>query len=137
MGFTNALFQKKQHSEPEGADVQRSKLEIYEDVLTALADKPLSIDSIAYACNMDCIALRQHLNFLIKNDLVEERNYAKTTRYALTRRGMSIYKTLAITKSLKKLQKNMKKINEALKTIPSFSEYNTEKASGRKRNENY
>ena len=106
--------------------MRRSKLELYEDVLTALADKHLTVDAIAYACSMDCFALRLRLDFLIKNGLVEERHYNKKTRYALTRRGLAIYKTLAITKHLEKLQTNMKKINEALQAIPSLSEYNGE-----------
>jgi len=117
--------------------MRRSKLELYEAILNALVNKALTVDSIAYACNMDCIALRQRLNFLIKNDLVEERIYAKKTRYALTRRGLAIYKTLALTKHLEKLQTNMKRIDEALQAIPSLSEYNAEKARRKKRNENY
>jgi predicted transcriptional regulator len=106
--------------------MRRSKLELYEDVLTALADKHLTVDAIAYDCSMDCFALRLRLDFLIKNGLVEERHYNKKTRYALTRRGLAIYKTLAITKHLEKLQTNMKKMNEALHAIPSLSEYNGE-----------
>jgi predicted transcriptional regulator len=117
--------------------MRRSKLELYEDVLTALADKHLTVDAIAYACNMDCIGLRQRLDFLIKNGLVEEKNYGKKTRYGLTRRGVAIFKTLVITKSLEKLQTNMKRIDEALQAIPSFSECNAEKAKRQKQNENY
>lgn len=117
--------------------MRRSKLELYENVLTALADKHLTVDAIAYACNMHCIALRQRLDFLIENGLVEERNYKEKTRYALTRRGLAIYKTLALTKHLEKLQTNMKRIDEALQAIPSLSEYNAEKARRKKQNENY
>jgi predicted transcriptional regulator len=117
--------------------MRRSKLELYEDILNALVNKALTVDSIAYACNMDCIALRQRLYFLTKNGLVEERSYAKQTRYALTRRGLAIFKTLALTKHLERLQTNMKRIAEALQAIPSLSEYDAEKARRRKRNENY
>ena len=112
--------------------MRRSKLELYEDVLTALADRHLTVDAIAYACNMDCIILRQRLDFLGKNGLVEERHYDKKTCYALTRRGLAIYRTLAITKSLEKLQTNIKRIDEALQSIPSFSEHNAEKANHEK-----
>jgi predicted transcriptional regulator len=117
--------------------MRRSKLELYEDILTALADRHLTVDAIAYVCNMDCISLRQRLEFLLKNGLVEERNYKKKTRYALTRRGLAIFKTLTITKRLEKLQTTMKKIDEALQAIPSLSEYHTEKAKREKRNKNY
>ena len=117
--------------------MRRSKLELYGDILTALVDKSLTVDSIAYACNMDCFALRQRLDFLIKNNLVEEKNYSKKTRYALTRRGVAIFKTLALTKHLEKLQTNIKRIDEALEAIPSLSEYNAEKARRKKQNKNY
>ncbi len=52
----------------------KSKLELYEDVLAALVNKPLTVDAIAYTCGMDCIILRQRLDFLMKNGLVEERS---------------------------------------------------------------
>ena len=117
--------------------MRRSKLELYEDVLNALAKKPLTVDSIAYECNMDCVALRQRLDFLVKNDLVEERTYKKRKRYALTRRGLAIFKTLTIARRLEKLQTTIKKMDEALKVIPALSEYNEEKTKRTRRNENY
>ena len=117
--------------------MRRSKLELYEDILYALVNKHLTVDAIAYACNMECVALRQRLEFLLKNGLVEEKNFRKRTCYALTRRGLAIFKTLALTKRLEKLQTTMKKIDEALQAIPSLSEYNAEKAKREKQNKNY
>jgi predicted transcriptional regulator len=117
--------------------MQRSKLELYEDILYALVNKRLTVDAIAYACNMDCVALRQRLEFLLKNGLVEEKTFRKRTCYTLTRRGLAIFKTLALTKRLEKLQTTMKKIDEALQAIPSLSEYNAEKAKRKKQNKNY
>ena len=117
--------------------MRKSKLELYEDILTALADKRLTVDAIAYACNMDCIALRQRLDFLLKSGMVEEKIYKKQTRYALTRRGLAIYKTLAITRRLEKLQTTIKNVDEALKMLPAFSEYNEETPKSTWRNENY
>jgi predicted transcriptional regulator len=120
------LYSKSHYEEPERASMQRSKLKLYEDILTALVDRRLTVDAIAYTCNMDCIALRQRLDFLLKSGLVEERNYRKQTRYALTRRGLAIYKTLTITRRLEKLQTTIKNVDEAPKMIPAFSEYNEE-----------
>jgi predicted transcriptional regulator len=131
-GLHKCFIEKRAYAEPERADMRRSKLELYEDVLTSLADKHLTVDAIAYACNMDCVALRQRLDFLGENGLVEERHYGKKTRYALTRRGLAIYRTLAITKSLEKLQTGIKRIDEALQSIPSFSEHTAEKANRKK-----
>ena len=117
--------------------MQRSKLEIYEEILYALVNKHLTVDGIAYACNMDCVALRQRLKFLMQNGLVEEKTFGKRTCYTLTRRGLAIFKTLALTKRLEKLRTTMKNIDGALQAIPSFSEYNTEKAKRQKQNKNY
>ncbi len=136
-GIHKCFIEKAQNLESKRADMRRSKLELYEDILTALVDKPLTVDTIAYACNMDCIALRQRLSFLAKNGMVEERTYKKKTRYALTRRGLAIFKTLTITRRLEKLQTTIKKMDEALKMIPALSEYNEEKTKRTRRNENY
>lgn len=117
--------------------MRRSKLELYEDILTALVDKRLTVDAIAYACNMDCIAIRQRLDFLAANGMVEAKIYKKKTRYALTRRGLAIFKTLTIARRLEKLQTTIQKMDEALKMIPALSEYNEEKKKQTWRNENY
>jgi predicted transcriptional regulator len=117
--------------------MRRSKLELYENVLHALVKKHLTIDSIAYECNMDCVALRQRLNFLAKNGLVEEENYKKKTLYALTKRGLSIFKTLTITRRLEKLQITSKMIDDALQALPALSEHNEETPRRKRRNENY
>jgi predicted transcriptional regulator len=85
---------------------------------------------------MDCIALRQRLDFLVKNGLAEE-NHKKKTFYALTKRGLSIYKTLTIARRLEKLQTTTKMIDEALQALPAFSEQNEETPNRTKRNENY
>jgi predicted transcriptional regulator len=131
------LYSKTLEFNHRHADMRRSKLELYEDVLSALVNRSLTVDAIAYDCNMDCIALCQRLKFLIKNGLVEEKKYANKITYTLTRRGGAIFKTLALTKSLKKLQINTKRMKDALQAIPAFSEYNTEKIRRKKGNENY
>jgi predicted transcriptional regulator len=134
--FTNSLL-KNDYSELEGADMQRSKLELYGEILCALVRRHMTVDGIAYACNMDCVALRQRLEFLTQNGLVEERNFKRITCYALTRRGLAIFKTLALTKRLEKLKTTMKKVDEALQAIPSTSEYSKEKERRQRRNKNY
>jgi predicted transcriptional regulator len=131
------FIEKAQNAEPERAEMRRSKLELYEDILYALVNKYLTVDAIAYACNMECVALRPRLEFLLQNGLVEEKNFRKRTCYALTRRGLAILKTLALTKRLEKLRTTMKNIDEALQAIPSLSEYHAEKAKRQKRNKNY
>jgi predicted transcriptional regulator len=136
-GIHKSFILKAQNSEAERAGMQRSKLELYEEILYALVNKHMTVDTIAYACNMDCVALRKRLEFLLENGLVEEKNFGKRTCYTLTRRGVAIFKTLALTKRLEKLQTTMKKIDEALKAIPSLSEYSAEKTKRQKQNKNY
>lgn len=136
-GLHKCFIQKRPYSESERANMRRSKLELYEDILTTLVDRPLTVDAIAYACNMDCFALRKRLDFLLKSSLVEEKTCREKTRYALTQRGIAVYKTLALTKTLERLQTNIKRIDEALQAIPALSEYNAEKAKRKQQNKNY
>jgi predicted transcriptional regulator len=109
------------------AGMQRTKLELCEETLRALVGKPLTVDSIAYKCSMDCIALRQRLVFLVKSGLVKEENRRKKTVYALTKRGVAILKTLTTTRRLEKLQALTRTIADASQVIPDLSEYSTEK----------
>ena len=117
--------------------MHRSKLELYEDVLNALAEKPLTIDNMAYECKMDCVALRQRLDFLVRNGLVEETNYGKKTVYGLTRRGQVISRTLAVARRLDKLQTTIKMIDDVLRDLPTLQEQNEKTAKWARRNENY
>jgi predicted transcriptional regulator len=117
--------------------MRRSRLELYEDVLNALAKKPLTVDNIAYECNMDCVALRQRLDFLMKNGLVEENSRTKRTVYALTKRGHAIFRVLTITRRLEKLQNTIRIIEDALQALPTLQEQNEETTKRTGRNENY
>jgi predicted transcriptional regulator len=74
--------------------MRRSKLEIHLDVLKALAHGPLKITHIAYKTAINCKDLKQRLEFLIKQNLVEERAAGKRTLYIITERGMTVLKNL-------------------------------------------
>ena len=117
--------------------MRKSKLELYEDILSALVDKYLSVDSLAFECNMDCVAVNERLDFLMKNRLVEKNHCDKKILYSLTARGEAICKTLAITKRLKKLKASIKIINAALHALPAPAEQNEEPAKRTRRDENY
>jgi predicted transcriptional regulator len=117
--------------------MQKSKLELYEEILQTLVNKTATVDAIAYACNMDCVALRKRLEFLLQQGLVEEKNFKKVTCYTLTRRGLAIFKTLALTKRLQKMQTAIKQAGKTLQTIPSLPEHNSEKAKRQRKNKNY
>jgi len=117
--------------------MRESRLEQYENLMEALVDHYLSVDSLAFACNMDCIAVNQRLGFLIKNGLVEEKKCHNKKLFALTKRGLSIHKTLAITRRMEKLRPLSKVIDDALLTLPRFDEQGVENRKRQNANENY
>jgi predicted transcriptional regulator len=108
----------------------RSKLELYEEVICALAKKALTIDGIAFECNTSCVLLQDQLEFLVKNDIVNmEVSRDNRVFYVLSRRGVAIFKTLVITKRLQKLQTPQQSSEEASQQVSSFNEGEEEKAS--------
>jgi predicted transcriptional regulator len=91
----------------------RSKLEAYEDIIDALSQQALTIDDIAFTCSMNCVNLQQRLDFLVKHNVADiEIGRDNKAFYVLTRRGLTIAKTLAVTKSLEKLQTSSKNATE-------------------------
>ncbi len=103
------------------ARLTKSKLENYEELITALVGRYLSVDSLAFACNMNCVAVDQRLGFLIKNGLVEEKRCHNKTLFCLTKRGITIQRTLAIAKRLDQLKVTVKTIDESFVTVPKTS----------------
>ena len=102
--------------------MRRSKLESYEDVLGALVKKPLIIDGIAYKTNIDCVILRRRLDFLMENGLVKERILSKKILYAITERGIAVFKTLNFQKYLEMVANTIMAMDEAIHVIPIISE---------------
>lgn len=74
--------------------MRRSKLEMYIDILKVLAHRgPLKLTHIMYKANVNCSVLKQYLDFLIKNELVEERPAGKRrVVYAVSQRGITVLK---------------------------------------------
>ena len=90
--------------------MSRSKLEMYIDVLDILAFKgPLKLTHIMYKSNLNFNVLKEQLDFLIKNSLVEER-IVKRGRvvYALTQKGTSVLKAFREIKQLFPIEEEMK-----------------------------
>jgi len=78
--------------------MRRSKLEMYVDILKALARHgPLKLTHIMYKANVNCSVLKQYLDFLTQHNLVEEqalhekRNKTRVV-YAITERGRTALK---------------------------------------------
>lgn len=111
--------------------MRKSKLESYEEILGVLVKKPLAIDNIAYETGAECTVLKQRLDFLIKNGLVGERLSGKKTRYAITERGLAVYRTLSFQKYLEKVANTIRTMDEAIHVIPIIEDYD------KSENENY
>jgi len=98
--------------------MHRSKLESYEVILGALAKKPLSVDRLAYRTSMDCTVLSRYLSFLMANGVVEERTFGEKTFFAITERGVTVFRTLDFQKYLKNISKTLLAIDETMQDIP-------------------
>ena len=74
--------------------MRRSKLETYVDILKVLAHKgPLKLTHIMHGANVNCGILKEYLDFLISQGLVEERIVAKSkVVYTTTQRGVTVLK---------------------------------------------
>jgi predicted transcriptional regulator len=72
----------------------RSKIEMYVDILTVLAHRgPLNLTHVSYQANVNCSILKECLDFLIKQGLVEERAVRKRHLvYIVTQRGITVLK---------------------------------------------
>ena len=128
-------FIKKKPNKSKVPKMRKSKLELYEDILSALANKYLSVDTIAFQCNMDCVSVIKRLEFLMQNSLVRESHCNQKVLYSLTTRGEAVHGTLPVTKRLKKLKKT-RVISENLHTLPAFPKQDEDIKRSR-RNENY
>ena len=79
-------------------NMRRSKLEMYIDILKVMAHHgPLKLTHVMYKANVNCSVLKQYLDFLIRQNLVEEQTLRKKrnkTRvvYAITERGRTVLK---------------------------------------------
>jgi predicted transcriptional regulator len=74
--------------------MRRSKLEMYIDILKVLAHRgPLKLTHVMYKSNVNCSVLKEYLDFLLKQGLVEERIVGKSrVVYAVTQRGITVLK---------------------------------------------
>jgi predicted transcriptional regulator len=74
--------------------MRRSKLEMYVDILQVLSRRgPLKLTHVMYKANVNCKVLKEYLDFLIKQSLIEERIVGKSrTVFAITPRGITVLK---------------------------------------------
>ena len=74
--------------------MRRSKLETYVKILKLLAHKsPLKLTHIMQHANVNCSVLKEYLNFLTKEGIVEERPIGGSrVAYSITQRGVTALK---------------------------------------------
>jgi predicted transcriptional regulator len=67
---------------------------MYVDILKVLAQRgPLKLTHIMYKANVNCNVLKEYLDFLLKQGLIEERMAEKRkTVFAATQRGITVLK---------------------------------------------
>ena len=78
--------------------MRRSELEMQVDILKALARHgPLKLTHIMYKANVNCSVLKEYLDFLIEQKVVEtqetlKRGSSKRKVYAISERGKTVLK---------------------------------------------
>ena len=74
--------------------MRRSQLEMYVDILKVLAQRgPLKLTHVMYKANVNCSVLKEYLDFLTKQGLVEEKIIRRErVVYAITQRGVTVLK---------------------------------------------
>jgi predicted transcriptional regulator len=89
------IYNESSHvNKKEDIKVRRSKLEMYVDILSVLAHRgPLKLTHVMYKANVNCSVLKEYLDFLMKQGLVEERTVGKQrVVFAVTQRGITVLK---------------------------------------------
>jgi predicted transcriptional regulator len=78
--------------------MRRSKMEMYIDILKVMAQNgPMKLTHVMYKANVNCSVLKENLDFLLQQNLIEEqitvkkRNKTKV-RYAITEKGRTVIK---------------------------------------------
>ncbi len=100
----------------------KSKLELYEEILSALVDNNLSVDNLALLCEMDYATVKKLLDFMEKNRLIQNNHSYTNVLYSLTPKGEAVYKSLIKTKRVNKLKESINTIKETEKTLIPLAE---------------
>ena len=76
------------------SQIYQSKLNLYVDILKVLWHSgPLKLTHVANKANVNSIILKEHLDFLIKQGLVQEQTVKKSSAvFEVTQRGTTVLK---------------------------------------------
>ena len=89
---------------------------MYVDILSVLTHRgPLKLTHVMYKANVNCSVLKEYLDFLMKQGLVEERPVGKRRIvYAVTQRG------LIVLRYFRELKQVLPILGEEERRMPSF-----------------
>jgi len=104
-----------------------SKLEKYLNILEVLVARPQKTDYLARRVRMEQRVLKRHLDFLVSNDVIEKRRFSdKLILYAITERGLAVFRTLRALKYLEKLKDSLPIVDEAREITAVLSRHSRE-----------
>jgi len=88
------IYRKLEKNKKRGVYMRSSKLEMYIDILRTLAQRgPLKLTHIMYKANVNCSVLKEYLDFLIEQQLVEEKTVGKKRIvYVVSEKGLQVLK---------------------------------------------
>ena len=93
--------------------MRRSKLEMHVAILKVLANKgPMKMTHIMYKTNLNSGVLRENIDFLIKQKVIEEKTIKRRTIFAITQHGINILKYFnELTKALPFIEETRSQTN--------------------------
>jgi predicted transcriptional regulator len=82
--------------------MRRSKVEMYVDILDVLAQRgPLKLTHIMYGVNVNCSVLKEYIDYLTKQGLVEMKIVGKErAAYAISQLGLTVLKQFKALKEV-------------------------------------
>jgi len=100
--FINGLYEKVADffstSSKWGLKMRRSKLEMRLGILKILTQEPMKLTKLMHKIDLNQNVLKQHLNFLIQQDLVEEQDLGKDAIfYVIANKGLKVLNIIAPT----------------------------------------
>ncbi|MBN2236586.1 MAG: winged helix-turn-helix transcriptional regulator [Bacteroidales bacterium] len=92
--------------------MRRSKMEMHLDIIKTLAQKgPLKLTHIMYKANVNCSVLGEQLEFLMQQNIVQEKTLKKERIiYELTEKGFSIIKAFREIQTLLPIEEEKQRI---------------------------
>jgi predicted transcriptional regulator len=94
--------------------MQKSKLEVYQDILEGLKSKALSLDHLSYETGIDCTALKRKICFLMENGLIRERVLKSEIRFTISSKGLAVLRALDVQKHFEMVKTALMAVEDPL-----------------------